>query len=102
MKVHRETKKLLNFVAKNEILHIFLYRLVASYVYIIDYSCIISFNLNRVMELKQFYNIATKVRSRKSATTFGDLPDCLNVCELYFSCDSITYIWVINILYLRS
>ena len=25
----------------------------------------------------QFYNIATKVNSRKSATTFGDLPDCL-------------------------
>ena len=28
------------------------------------------------MKLKQFYNIATKVSSRKSATTFGDLPDC--------------------------
>ena len=28
------------------------------------------------MQLKQFYNIATKVSSRKSATTFGDLPDC--------------------------
>ena len=29
------------------------------------------------MQLKQFYNIATKVSSRKNATTFGDLPDCL-------------------------
>ena len=29
------------------------------------------------MQLKQFYDIATKVSSRKSATTFGDLPDCL-------------------------
>ena len=29
------------------------------------------------MELKQFYNIATKVSS--SATTFGDLPDWLGV-----------------------
>ena len=29
------------------------------------------------MQLKQFYNIATKVSSRKSATTFGDLPDWL-------------------------
>ena len=29
------------------------------------------------MQLKQFYNIATKVSSRKSGTTFGDLPDCL-------------------------
>ena len=28
------------------------------------------------MQLKQFYNIATKVSSRKNATTFGDLPDC--------------------------
>ena len=28
------------------------------------------------MQLKQFYYIATKVSSRKSATTFGDLPDC--------------------------
>ena len=29
------------------------------------------------MQLKQFYNVATKVSSRKSATTFGDLPDWL-------------------------
>ena len=29
------------------------------------------------MQLKQFYNIATKVSSRKSAATFGELPDCL-------------------------
>ena len=34
-----------------------------------------SFNLNCIMQLKQFYNIAPKVSSRKSATTFGDLPD---------------------------
>ena len=27
------------------------------------------------MQLKQFYNIDTKVSSRKSTTTFGDLPD---------------------------
>ena len=27
------------------------------------------------MLLKQFYNIDSKVSSRKSATTFGDLPD---------------------------
>ena len=39
-------------------------------------SCIILFNLNIIMQLKQFYNIATKVSSRKSADTFGDLPDC--------------------------
>ena len=29
------------------------------------------------MQFKQFYNKATKVSSRKSATTFGDLPNCL-------------------------
>ena len=34
------------------------------------------------MQLKQFYNIATKVSSRKSATTFGDLPDWLCLVEL--------------------
>ena len=37
----------------------------------------ISFNLNFIMQLKQFYDIATKVSSKKSVTTFGDLPDCL-------------------------
>ena len=35
--------------------------------------CILSFNLNCIMQLKQFYNTATKVCSRKNATTFGDL-----------------------------
>ena len=29
------------------------------------------------MQLKYSYYIATNVCSRKSATTFGDLPDCL-------------------------
>ena len=29
------------------------------------------------MHLKESYYIATNVCSRKSATTFGDLPDCL-------------------------
>ena len=38
-------------------------------------ACIIPFNLNGIMQLKQFYNIANKVSSRKSATTFSDLPD---------------------------
>ena len=38
-----------------------------------------SFNLNFIMQLKQFYYIVTKVSSRKSATTFGDLPDCLTL-----------------------
>ena len=33
-------------------------------------SCIISFNLNCIMQLKQFYNIATKVSSRKKCYYF--------------------------------
>ena len=39
------------------------------------------------MQLKQFYNIATKVSSRKSATTFGDLPDCSGV--FFFKVSSV-------------
>ena len=35
----------------------------------------LNLNLNCTMQLKQFYNIATKVSSRKKSTTFGDLPD---------------------------
>ena len=31
------------------------------------------------MQLKKPDYIATNVCSRKSATTFGDLPDCLNI-----------------------
>ena len=38
-------------------------------------SCIIWFHLDRIMQLKKSCYIATNVTSRKSATTFGDLPD---------------------------
>ena len=48
-----------------------------SYGHIIVDLCIISFNLNYFMQLKQFHNIATKV-----STTFGDLPDCLQQLKL--------------------
>ena len=41
-----------------------------SYGYIIMGSCIISFNLNCIMRLKQFCNIATKVSSRKKCYYF--------------------------------
>ena len=44
------------------------------------------------MQLKQFHNISTKVSSRKSANTFGDLPDDLLDTEtrklMYQYCDS--------------
>ena len=30
------------------------------------------------MQLKKFYNIATKVSRKNNATTFGDLPNCLD------------------------
>ena len=38
-------------------------------------SCMILFYSDCVMQLKKSYHIATNVCSRKSATTFGDLPD---------------------------
>ena len=58
------------YLAANGILHIFLYNLVTSYRYIIVNSCIISFNLNCITLLKQFYNIASKVSSRKRCYYF--------------------------------
>ena len=44
-------------------------------------SCMIWFHFDRIMQLKKSYHIATtgnatNVCSRKSVTTFGDLPDC--------------------------
>ena len=38
-------------------------------------SCIILFHFDCIMQLKKSYYIATNVCSRKSSTTFGDLPD---------------------------
>ena len=35
------------------------------------------------MQLKLSYYIAINVCSRKSATTFGDLPDCLTAVPLF-------------------
>ena len=40
-------------------------------------SCMIWFHFDCIMHLKKSYHIATKVCSRKSTTTYGDLPDCL-------------------------
>ena len=40
-------------------------------------SCMIWFNFDCIMQLKKSYYIATNVCSSKSATTFGDLPECL-------------------------
>ena len=65
-----EHKKATKFDNRNEILHIFLYHWVTSYGYIIVDSCKISFNLNCIMQLKQFYNIVTKVSSRKKCYYF--------------------------------
>ena len=44
------------------------------------------------MQLKESYYIATNVCSRKSATTFGDLPDCLLAPNSTFSIWSYTYV----------
>ena len=38
-------------------------------------SCMIWFNFDCVMQYKKSYHVATNVCSRRSATTFGDLPD---------------------------
>ena len=40
-------------------------------------SCMIWFHFDCIMQLKKSCHIATNVCSRKSATTFSDLPDCL-------------------------
>ena len=40
-------------------------------------SCMIRFHFDSIMQLKKSHHIATNVCSRKSATTFGDLPDWL-------------------------
>ena len=40
-------------------------------------SWMIWFHFDCIMQLKKSYHIATNVCSRKSATTFGDLPDWL-------------------------
>ena len=44
-------------------------------------SCMIWFHVACIMQLKKSYHIATNVCSRKSATTFGDLPDCLKAIK---------------------
>ena len=45
------------------------------FIMIIINSCIIWFHFDCVVQLKLSYYIATNISSRKSATTFGDLPD---------------------------
>ena len=40
-------------------------------------SCMIWFHFDCIMQLEKSYYIATNVCSKKSAITFGDLPDCI-------------------------
>ena len=57
-----------------------IYHYMTSYDYIIKVivdSCMIWFHFDCIMQLKKSYHIATNVCSKKSATTFGDLPECL-------------------------
>ena len=66
------------FGSKNLILHIIIHHYMTSYGYIIMIivnSCTIWFHFDCIMQLKLSHYIATNVSSRKSATTFGDLPD---------------------------
>ena len=72
------------FRSKNLILHTIIYHYMTSYgsiIMIIVDSCMICFHFDCIMQLKKSY-IATNVCSRKSATTFGDLPDCLSATLL--------------------
>ena len=67
------------FGPKNEISHKIIYHYRTSYGYIIIIivdSCMIWFHLDYIMQLKKSCYIATNGNSRKSVTTFGDLPDC--------------------------
>ena len=49
----------------------------SSFLWLYYSGCMHNFiNLNCIMQLKQFYNIAIKLVAEKSATAFGDLPDC--------------------------
>ena len=43
---------------------------------IVVVSCMICFHFDCIVQLKK-YHIAINVCSWKSATTFGDLPDCI-------------------------
>ena len=55
-----------------------MYHYMTSYGYIIMIivdSCMVWFHFDCIIQLKKSYHIATNVCSRKSATTFGDLPD---------------------------
>ena len=46
------------------------------------------------MIVKQFYNITIKVKSKKSATSFGDLPDYLfYVDRPLLSCHFVACVW---------
>ena len=76
------------FGSTNCILHIFLCHLVTSYGYIIVNSCIIWFNLNCIMQFKQFYSIATKVSSRKKCYYFGWSTWLLIACSVTGAADN--------------
>ena len=80
-------KMLLNLVAKmksHTSFYIIKWLLMAGYI-TVD-ACVNWLKLNRIMQLNKFYNIATKVCSRKS-TTFGDQ-------SIYFCCVLVT-VWTI-------
>ena len=75
------------FDSKNKIVHTIIYHYMTSYRYIsitvVD-SCMIWFHFDCIMQLKKSYHIAINVCGRKSATTFGDLPDYSDVCFVLY------------------
>ena len=72
-------------------------------IFIVVDSCMIWFHFDCIMPLKKSYHIATNVCSRKSATTFGDLPDCLVAegllvrYETWLQLVGITHLWLTNL-----
>ena len=62
-----------------QILRTIIYHYMTSYAYIIMVivdSCMIWYNFDCIMQQKKSYHIATNICSRKSASNFGDIPDC--------------------------
>ena len=70
------------FGTKNEISHKIRYHYYGNIIMVIVDSRIIWFHLDWIMQLKKSYRIATNVSSRNSATSIGDLPDCLTHCDI--------------------
>ena len=85
-------KNAAKFGRKKWILHTIIYHYMTPFGYMIMIrvdTCIIWFHLDYIRQLKQSYYIATNVGSRKSANTFGDLPDWLGSGSFIVRCSHV-------------